>query len=412
MDTIHHISCPNCDFQFDVEDALAVKIQKELESNMAKERKSLLDKINEDKKRLEVEQQLFEEKKKNENALFKKKLDEAMAMRQAELRKGIEADFENQIKSKNEELQHQRKQILVLKDKELQIEKMKTQLQEQEKEIELKFEKQMRQQLYEKEEIIRKRLDEQIELKLKEKDKQLEDQKKLIEEMKRKSEQGSMQLQGEVQELAIEEYLKSEFPLDTIDEIKKGARGGDCIQIVNTRAQFGCGKIYYESKRTKEFQPSWIEKFKTDIRHAGADVGVLVTEVLPKGMERMGIMNGLWICTYEEFKGLSHVLRDSIVKISAAHGIQTNKGEKMEMLYAYLTSNEFRLQVEAIVEGFTQMQLDLNREKLAMQKMWTQREKQIEKVLINTTGMYGSIKGIAGNALPNIASLELPEGEE
>ena len=227
--------------------------------------------------------------------------------------------------------------------------------------------------------------------------------------MKRKSEQGSMQLQGEIQELAIEEYLMSNFPLDSIEEIKKGARGGDCVQIVQTRENANCGKIYYESKRTKEFQPAWIEKFKTDIRRIGADTGVIVTQAYPKGMDRMGLKNGIWICSFEEFKSLSHVLRDSIIKIDAVKSSQLNKGDKMEMLYEYLTSNEFKLQVEGIVEGFTQMQTDLQKEKNAMHKIWNQREKQIQKVLLNTTGMYGSIRGLAGSSVARIDSLELPE---
>ncbi|NQU86276.1 MAG: DUF2130 domain-containing protein, partial [Mariniphaga sp.] len=241
--------------------------------------------------------------------------------------------------------------------------------------------------------------------------KQLEDQKNLTEEMKRKQEQGSMQLQGEVQELAIEEWLAAQFPLDSIEEIKKGARGGDCIQIVNTRARQNCGAIYYESKRTKDFQPSWIEKFKADIRDKGANIGVLVTEVMPSDMYRMGLKDGIWICNYEEFKGLCAVIRESIVQLSMAVSSQENKGDKMHMLYDYLTSNTFRMQVEAIVEGFSQMKADLEGEKRSMQRIWKQREKQLEKVITNTIDMYGSIKGIAGNAIQAVKALELPEGE-
>jgi hypothetical protein len=226
--------------------------------------------------------------------------------------------------------------------------------------------------------------------------------------MKRKQEQGSMQLQGEVQELAIEEYLMAQFPLDTIDEIKKGARGGDCVQIVNTRTKQNCGTIYYESKRTKDFQPSWIEKFKTDIRIKGANIGVLVTDVYPSDMQRMGLKEGIWICSYEEFKGLCKVLRESIVQLDSALATQENKGDKMSLLYDFLTSNTFRMQIEAIVEGFSQMQSDLDSEKRAMQRIWKTREKQIEKVITNTIDMYGSIKGIAGNAIGEIKALELP----
>jgi len=211
-----------------------------------------------------------------------------------------------------------------------------------------------------------------------------------------------------VQELAIEEWLAVSFPLDTIVEIKKGVRGGDCIQTINTRTRQNCGTIYYESKRTKDFQPSWIEKFKNDIRDKGASVGVLVTEVLPTDLDRMGLKEGIWICTYEEFKGLCKVLRESIIQVSNALASQENKGEKMAMLYSYLTSNTFHMQIEAIVEGFTQMKMDLDYEKRSMQKIWKMREKQLEKVIDNTIDMHGSIKGIAGNAIQDIKQLDMP----
>ncbi|HDY75754.1 MAG TPA: DUF2130 domain-containing protein, partial [Candidatus Marinimicrobia bacterium] len=236
-----------------------------------------------------------------------------------------------------------------------------------------------------------------------------EDQKKLTEEMKRKQEQGSMQMQGEVQELAIEEWLATQFPLDVIEEIKKGARGADCIQTVHTRNRQNCGTIYYESKRTKDFQPGWIEKFKNDIRDKGADIGVLVTEAMPSDMDRMGMREGIWICSYEEFKGLCVVLRESIIQLSNAVVSQENKGDKMTMLYDYLTSNEFRLQIEGIVEGFTQMKSDLETEKRSIMGHWKKREKQIEKVVLNTNFMYNSIKGIAGNAVQTVKALEIPD---
>jgi hypothetical protein len=271
----------------------------------------------------------------------------------------------------------------------------------------------MTEQLILEKDKIRKAEEEKNELKFKELQKQLEDQKRLTEEMKRKQEQGSMQMQGEVQELAIEEWIAAQFPLDTIEEIKKGARGGDCIQIVNTRSVQNCGKIYYESKRTKDFQPSWIEKFKADMRVKSADIGVLVTEAMPSDMERMGFRNGVWICTYEEFKGLCGVLRESIIQVNNALSSQENKGDKMHMLYEYLTSNNFRMQVEAIVEGFTAMKDGLESEKRAMNRIWKEREKQIEKVIINTIDMHASIRGIAGNAIQSVKALELPgESEE
>ena len=156
----------------------------------------------------------------------------------------------------------------------------------------------------------------------------------------------------------------------------------------------------------------WIEKFKNDIRDKKASLGVLVTEVLPSDMQRMGMKDGIWICTYEEFKGLSAVLRQSLIQVSQAVQSQENKGDKMTMLYDFLTSTEFRLQIEGIVEGFSQMQSDLLKEKNAMKKIWTAREKQIDKVISNTIGMYGSIRGIAGNAVQTVRALELDYDSE
>ena len=181
--------------------------------------------------------------------------------------------------------------------------------------------------------------------------------------------------------------------------------------MVNTRARQNCGKIYYESKRTKDFQSGWIEKFKADMREKGADVGVLVTEAIPSDMDRMGIRDGVWVCTYEEFKGLCAVLRESVIQVSAALVSQEGKGDKMHMLYDFLTSTTFRMQVEAIVEGFSSMKEALESEKRSMQRIWKEREKQIDKVITNTIDMYGSIKGIAGSAVQSVKALELGEGD-
>ncbi len=168
-----------------------------------------------------------------------------------------------------------------------------------------------------------------------------------------------------------------------------------------------CGSIYYESKRTKDFQMSWIEKFKKDMRDKKAIYGVLVTDCFPKGIERMTNIKGVWICSFNEFLGLSVVLRDSILAVHNVVSSQENKGTKMETLYGYLTGSEFRNHLESIVEGFSQMQEDLNKERRAMEGIWKQREKQINKVILNTTQLYGSIRGIAGNAIGHIKRLEL-----
>lgn len=242
--------------------------------------------------------------------------------------------------------------------------------------------------------------------------KQLEDQKKLTEEMVRKQGQGSMQMQGEVHELALEELLRSAFPFDAIDEVGKGVKGADAIHTVRNALGQVCGKIIYESKNTKAFGGDWIDKLKHDMRSSQADIAVIVTETMPKDMERFGMKDGVWICNFTEIKSLAFVLRDSLVKIQAAQASQENKGDKMSMLYSYLTGTEFRQQIEAIVEGFTELQMGIQREKNSMQKLWKEREKQLEKVLLNTTNFYGSVKGIAGNAIGDIKLLELGGEDE
>lgn len=236
--------------------------------------------------------------------------------------------------------------------------------------------------------------------------------KNQLTEAQRKAEQGSGQLRGEVMEIGLEDYLRENFPLDVVEEIKKGAKGGDCLHIVRTAGQQTCGTIYYESKRTKDFQESWIPKFKEDMRARSASVGVIVSETLPKGMERLSLRDGIWICSYQEAKGLCFVLRQSLILLNDAKASQVNKGSKMEVLYDYMISTEFRMQIEAIVEGFTQMQNGLISERRAMEAIWKQRQKQIEMVILNTTHIYSSVKGIAGNAIKKIELLELPTVNE
>ena len=410
------INCPHCGGEIDVQHVLAHQLEEDIKKSYNSQLASEKLKFENQAKLLETEKIAFEEKKKRENELFQDRLDakvkEEKALLEVKLKAKLEQEKGEEFKLLEKELNEQSEKLKELSRSKAEISKLIREKSELKEAIEAEAQKSLNQQLIEEKEKIRKIEHEKNELALRELQKQLDDQKKLTEEMKRKQEQGSMQMQGEVQELAIEDWLTTNFPLDTIEEIKKGARGGDCIQVVHTRNRQNCGTIYYESKRTKDFQPSWIEKFKNDIREKGADIGVLVTEAMPSDMERMGLKEGIWICTYEEFKALSLALRESIILVSNASIAQENKGDKMHLLYDYLTSKTFTMQVEAIVEGFTQMKIDLDSEKRAMQRIWKQREKQIEKVITNTIDMYGSVKGIAGSAIPEVKALELPTFED
>jgi hypothetical protein len=312
----------------------------------------------------------------------------------------------------------QKKEISDLKTAKIENEQLKRKLQNQEQDLTLKYEQNLSERLKQETETIQKRESERSELKLKERDELINSLTRQVEEMRRKAEQGSMQMQGEVQELAVEEILRTLFPVDLIEEVGKGIKGADVIHTVRNRIGADCGKILYESKRTKTFVQDWIPKLKADALIVKADILVIITEALPDGIDKIGQKDGVWICTFNDFKGLVIVLRESLIKISAAYFSQTNKGEKMQMLYDYLTSNEFLLQVSAIVEGFTDLQESYYREKRAMERIWKEREKQLQKVLLNTNHFIGSVKGIAGTSIPQLKEigpkdniLELPENE-
>lgn len=271
--------------------------------------------------------------------------------------------------------------------------------------MEIELEQKLTEQLKTESEKIQKRESERVELKLKEKNELVNALKQQMDEMKRKAEQGSMQLQGEVQELALEELLKSLFVTDLIEEVAKGAKGADIKHIVVNKIGCECGKILYESKRTKNFSYSWIEKLKNDAVAIKADICVIVSEAMPDGIDKIGYEDGVWICTYSDAKGLALLLRESLIAINAAYSAQSNKGEKMQMLYDYLTSNEFRLQLGAITEGFSNLHDSYIRERRAMERIWKEREKQLERILLNTNHFIGSIQGIAGSSIPEIKEI-------
>ncbi|MFW6180525.1 MAG: DUF2130 domain-containing protein [Spirochaetota bacterium] len=410
------ITCPNCGYEIDVNKILyhqlEDKLKKELNAELSGQKKALQEREEEvSRRREELERQQQAIRQEIDRGV-KQRLEKESEELRRKVRAEAEAEQSDRITSLETELKEKSEQVRELNKSKAEIERLKREKEELREAIEAESERKLSERLGQEKERIRKSVESAVELKLSERDDLITQLRKQLQEAQRKAEQGSTQRQGEVQELAIEQWLREAYPLDTIEEIKKGAQGADCLQTVNTRSRAGCGSIYYESKRTKAFQPAWLEKFKNDIRERNADLGVLVTEAMPPDMERMGLRDGVWVCSFEEFKGLSAVLRETIIRISTMASAQVNKGSKMEMLYDFLTGTEFRMQVEAIVEGFTQMKSDLETEKRAIQAQWKKREKQIEKVLLNTTNMYSSIKGIAGSAVQPVRMLELPEAEE
>ncbi|KAA2240058.1 DUF2130 domain-containing protein [Chitinophaga agrisoli] len=411
------ITCPNCKHQFVMEDAFAADIEKEMRGKLESEWRKRMDGLNAEKQQLAQQRQQIEQLKQvQEEELNKRLLSEKEKMHESlseNIRKHLSADFENQLRMLQQTNQEQEERLREARRQELEFLRREQELRNKEEEMEISMQKKVleaRNQLTEvirKEEADRSQLREtEFQLRLREMEKQLEDQRRLAEEMKRRAEQGSMQLQGEVQELVLEELLRAAFPFDTVSEVGKGVRGADCIQTI--RNQFGqdCGRIIYESKRTKDFSRDWLEKLKADMRSQGADVAILVTQAMPKDMDRFGEREGIWVCTFTEVKALALVLRDGIIKISNALRTQENKGDKMHMLYDYLTGSEFAEQWKAIREGFLSMKLSIQKEREAMEKLWKAREKQLEKVLLNAAHIKGSVEGIAGSDSVDLKLLE------
>jgi len=404
------INCPNCHHQFEPGESMREEIQKELRNQMLDWQNK---KDQEFKSKELAFQQLLAEKEKEAASLLDAEKKKLQAELQESIRKSMSSDYENKLKlledaaaesaeklkeSRKKELEYlQKEQALQTKEAELQIQIQRQLMEEREK---------LKEQLLKEESEKINLKDQEYQLRLKELEKQLDDQKKLAEEMRRKSEQGSMQLQGEVQELLLEELLAATFPFDKIEEVGKGVRGADCIQVVRNQFGIETGKIIYESKRTKDFSNDWIEKLKHDMRSLGADVAVIVTQAFPKDMDRFGEKDGVYICNFTEVKSVALVLRNAILKVYDAKKSQDNKGDKMVMLYDYLTGSEFSQQWKAISEAFNQMRQSIQQEKNTMEKLWKIREKQLDKVLLNAIHIQGSIEGIAGADAVNLNLLD------
>jgi len=392
------IKCPKCGNEFAPNDVIREEVAKELKKKMTDWQSD---------KNKEYETKLEEEKKKIQSSL------------EENLRKNIALDFENKLKMLEQNSRENEEKLKEARKQQLEYLKKEQELKNKEEELELSVQKKL---TAERERIqleIRALEDQRMasketewQLRIKEMEEKFESQRKLAEEMQRKAEQGSMQLQGEVQELALEEMLRSSFPFDNISEVGKGVKGADCVQTVRNNFGQECGKIIYESKRTSSFSNDWIEKLKADMRSLGADIAVIVTKTMPKEMDCFGIKDGVWICSYGEVKALAGVLRDGVIRVFATAKNNENRGDKMHLLYDYLTSNEFAEQWKAIREGFMAMKLSIQKERDAMEKLWKSREKQLEKVLLNAAHIRGSIEGISGtdvdlNLLENSVSDDL-----
>ena len=401
------IICPKCKNEFAPEDAIAKVLEKEFETKLNIERETLLKQFSIEKAEFGIQIKDFEEKKKKENNLFAERLQKERLKLETELQeqlhKSISGDFENKLRLLEQNNKDNEEKLKASRLKELDFLKKEQELKNKEADLELDLHKKLQEERILLTEQIRNQeigkislKETEFQLKLKELEKQLEDQKKLADEMRRKAEQGSMQLQGEAQELLLENILRERFPFDLIVEVGKGVEGADCMQIVRNNLGKECGKIIYESKRARNWMNVWLDKLKSDMRNKGADMAILVTQSFPKGMDRFGQRDGIWICSYSEVASVAAVLRNAVMCVSDAKVSQENKGEKMQMLYDYMGSNEFRQKWDSIVETYINMQSQLSEEKVKTQKNWSQRERQLDIILKNAVGFIEDVNLIGG----------------
>lgn len=411
------INCPSCQFKFEPGEAFMKDFETQARQKMTAEWQRM--KLDVEKDKASIQQQkdiLAKQFEQHEQEIQQRLLKEKQKLQQElqeSIRKAVALDYETKMKMLEQSCEENNEKLKEARKKELDYLQREQRLKEKEAELELELQRKLLQQRSHLAEQIRMEetqknalKETEFQMRLAEYDKKMKDQEKLIDEMKRKAEQGSTQMQGEVQELLLEDILKSGFPLDRIVPVGKGVRGADCIQVICNPFGNECGKIIYESKRTSTFSHEWIDKLKADMRSKGADIAVIVTQSLPKDMERFGEKEGVYVCTFSEVKSLATVLRTSIIKVFQITKNQENKGDKMTLLYDYLTSNEFAEQWNAVREGFMSMRLSIQREREQMEKLWKTREKQLEKVLLNAAHIRGSIEGIAGADAVNMSLVE------
>ncbi len=402
----NQITCPKCGAKIDVSKVLYTQIEQSMRENYERDYKQKEVSFNQMKAQFEIERQNFElQKNKIIQEEIDKRLSDEKLILEKTLKDKIYAENKQIIEALQKDIEEQSRKVAELNRALIEVERLKREKSELEQKLKLDFERQLNELLRREQENLMKTFEDKYDLKMKEYEKIISDLNKKLEDAQRSALQGSMQLQGEIQELELERILREMFPFDDVRQVKKGQRGADVVQIV--RNEFGrtCGKILYESKRTKNFDKNWISKLKEDNLEEKADVLVIVTQAMPDGTENYFFEDGVWICHFSDIYAFAKVLRLLVLEIYKVASFNENRGTKMELIYQYLTSNEFAQTFESIIKGFVELKQSYEEEKLKMQKIWKEREKQFERIITSATNFYGSIKGLAGSNIPDIKLL-------
>ncbi len=413
------IVCPSCHTEIKLTESLAAPLieatRKQFEQQLAQKDSDIAQR---EQSMREKERQLLEAKSKLDEQVADQvaeqlKLDRARIT--AEEAKKAKLAAANDLEQKtqeladlNEVLEQRNQKLAEAQQAQAELIKKQRELDDAKRELELTIEKRVQDGLTEVRSLAKKEAEESLKLKVAEKDQTIASMQQKIEELKQRAEQGSQQLQGEVQELELENLLRAKFPFDSIDPVPKGEFGGDVLhRVVGSGGQSG-GTILWEFKRTKNWSDGWLVKLRDDQRTAKAEISVIVSQALPKNVETFDMVDGVWVTHPRAALPVAMILRQSLLELALARQSSEGQQTKTEMVYQYLTGPRFRQRVEAIVEAFSTMQEDLDKERKAIMKQWAKREEQIERVMGATVGMYGDLQGIAGKSLQEIEGLELP----
>jgi len=417
------LKCPRCAHAFPLTDALAAQLRGEVEAALLEQHRAQVHElaqraaqaeareVESQRRALELEraQTIAIERARIEvEARVRAEADQRLQQLLAQEAERVRGEADLRLKQVEAQLADSRTQLHAAQAAELKLRQQAEAIVAREQQLDLEVARKLDEKRRDWEAQIRQLAAEEQQLKLRERDKTIEDLKRLLEEARRKSEQSSQELQGEVLELDIQAALAAQFPRDVIRPVPKGTQGADLLQEVRDAALASCGIIVWETKNTKHWQPAWIGKLKDDQRACGAALAVLVTAALP-AETRAGFVciDGVWVASLAAWPALAFALREQLLAVAFARNAATGMNEKMEALYRYLAGDAFRHRVETIVEAFAAMKGDLDRERRAMERIWKEREKQLERVIGATAGMYGELRGTIGQSMPAIAALEL-----
>lgn len=402
------ITCPQCRHEFEVTDAMRTQLTDQIRSEFELDAASRQAQLDAFQMQLDKEQADLDAARKALDERVRSQVEAARQQLLLDARQQAKSELSLELQDRDHQLTELQSKLKMAQDAELKLRERERKLHARTEELQLEVAR----QLYTERGKIRaealRQSDQEHQLKDAEKEKQIADLRHQIDELKRKAEQGSQQLQGEVQELALEDLLQSAFPTDNITPVSKGVCGGDSLHQVLDPTGLSCGSILWESKRTKNWSQGWLAKLRDDQRAARTACAVIVSEALPDGVTTFALVDGVWVCSWSCIRPLASALRVGLIELAKSRLAAQGQHDKMEMVYNYLAGQEFRNRVAGIVEAFIAMREDLESEKRSMSRIWAKREKQLERASLNTAGMYGDLQGIIGASLPAIAGLSVP----